>query len=181
MPLEGWVKKLVFCFFLMLCGNVWAVDGISVEAGNGNATDTERVGAIWNFNRNWFTDGDWQVTGFWEAMVGRWRGHSSFGDNQNVTDLGLTPVFRLVQKNPGSLAPYLEGAIGAHLISPDFINGDRRFGSSFQFGDHVGAGIRLGERQQYDLGYRFQHLSNGGIKKPNQGINLNEVHLIYHF
>jgi len=40
---------------------------------------------------------------------------------------------------------------------------------------------RLGEHQQFDLGYRFQHLSNGGIKKPNQGINLNEVHFIYHF
>ena len=175
------MKKLVCCFLLLVCSNVWAVDGISVEAGNGNATDTKRVGAIWNFDRQWFTDGNWQVTGFWETMVGRWRGYSSSGDNQDVTDLGLTPVFRFVQKNPGDVSPYLEGAIGAHFISPDFINGDRRFGSSFQFGDHVGFGVSMGAHQQFDLGYRYQHLSNGGIKAPNQGINLNEIHLIYHF
>jgi lipid A 3-O-deacylase len=162
------MNKLIFWFLVLFSGNVLAVDGMSVEAGNGDATDTTRVGAIWNFDRQWFT-------------VGTWRGHSSFGNNQTVTDLGMTPVFRLEQKNPTSFAPYLEGAIGLHLVSPTFINAQRRFGSSFQFGDHVGAGVRFGEHQQFDLGYRFQHLSNGGIKKPNQGINLNEVHFIYHF
>lgn len=176
------MKKLLISFLaLLVCGNVWAIDGLSVEAGNGDATNTARVGAIWNFDQKWFTDGDWQVAGFWEAMAGNWRGHSSFGSNQTITDVGVTPVFRFEQKNPGAFAPYLEGAIGFHLISPTFINAQRRFGSSFQFGDHVGAGVRFGEHQQFDLGYRFQHLSNGGIKKPNQGINLNEVHLIYHF
>ncbi len=174
------MKKLVF-LALLLSGDVWAVDGMSIEAGNGNATNTARIGAIFNFERKWFTEGDWQVAGFWEAMAGQWRGHSSYGDNQTVTDVGLTPVFRLEQKTPSGIAPYLEGAIGFHLISPDFINAQRRFGSSFQFGDHVGLGVRLGDHHQYDLGYRFQHLSNGGIKKPNQGINLNEAHLIYHF
>ena len=176
------MKKLRwFLCALLFSGNVFAVDGISFEAGNGNATDTARVGAIFNFDRKWFTEGDWQVSGFWEAMAGRWHGHSSYGTNQTVTDLGLTPVFRFQQKNPGAFAPYLEGAIGFHLISPDFINAQRRFGSSFQFGDHVGAGVTLGEYHQFDLGYRFQHLSNGSIKKPNQGINLNEIHFIYHF
>ena len=175
------IMKLVCWLFLLFSGSVWAVDGISVEAGNGKATNTGRAGAIWNFDHPWFTEGSWQVAGFWEAMAGTWRGHSSYGDNQTVTDLGLTPVFRFEQKVPSSVAPYLEGAIGFHLISPAFINAQRRFGSSFQFGDHIGAGVRLGDHQQYDLGYRFQHLSNGGIKQPNQGINLNEVHLIYHF
>ena len=174
------MKQLLLCC-LLLSGNVWAVDGMSVETGHGMYTDTARVGAIFNFERKWFTDGSWQVTGFWEAMAGRWQGHSSAGDNQTVTDLSLTPVFRLVQRAPSSIAPYLEGAIGAHIISPTFINANRRFGSSFQFGDHVGAGVSLGAHQQFDLGYRFQHLSNGGIKQPNEGINLNEIHLIYHF
>lgn len=174
------MNKLLF-LVLLLSGNVWAVDGMSVEAGNGDATNTARVGAVWNFDHPWFTEGNWQVAGFWEAMAGQWQGHSGYGNNQTVTDLGITPVFRFEQKNSGAFSPYLEGAIGFHLISPTFINAQRRFGSSFQFGDHVGFGVRFGEHQQFDLGYRFQHLSNGGIKKPNQGINLNEVHLIYHF
>lgn len=172
----GW-----FLCALLLSGQVWALDGVSFELGNGDHTDTVRAGAIWNWDRKWFTEGDWQVAGFWEATAGTWQGRSSIGNNQTVTDLGLTPVFRLQQKNPASIAPYVEGAIGFHLISPAFIYANRRFGSAFQFGDHLGVGVRLGEHQQFDLGYRYQHLSNGGIKKPNQGINLNQIHFIYHF
>ncbi|HEX5337195.1 MAG TPA: acyloxyacyl hydrolase [Gallionella sp.] len=166
---------------LLLSGNAKAVDGVSFEVGNGDYTDTARVGAIWNWDKQWFTDGDWLVTGFWEATAGVWRGRSSVGNNQTITDLGITPVFRFQQKNPSGIAPYLEGAIGFHMISPTFVYANRHFGSAFQFGDHVGFGVRFGDREQFDLGYRLQHLSNGGIKKPNQGININEVHFAYHF
>ncbi|MBI3223287.1 MAG: acyloxyacyl hydrolase [Nitrosomonadales bacterium] len=166
---------------LLLSANVWAVDGVSFELGNGDYTDTARAGAIWNWDKQWFSEGDWQLTGFWEASVGMWRGRSSIGDNQTVKDLGFTPVFRFQQKHPSGVAPYLEAAIGFHLISPTFIYANRRFGSAFQFGDHIGFGARFGEHQQFDLGYRFQHLSNGGIKKPNQGININQVHFAYRF
>lgn len=172
----GW-----FLGALLLTGNAWAVDGVSFELGNGDYTDTARVGAIWNWDKQWFTEGDWLVTGFWEASAGMWRGRSSIGNNQTITDVGITPVFRFQQKHPSGVAPYLEGAIGAHLISPTYIYANRRFGSAFQFGDHIGFGMRFGEHQQFDLGYRFQHLSNGGIKKPNQGININQVHFSYLF
>ncbi len=158
-----------------------AVDGMSLEFGNGNATDMARLGVNWDWQKQWFTGGDWLLTGFWEATLGGWHGHSAKGNNQNITDLGISPVFRFQQKNPGACAPYLEAAIGFHLISPTFINADRKFGSSFEFGDHAGAGIRFGDHQRFDLGYRFQHLSNGSIKKPNQGINFNQIRLAYHF
>lgn len=158
-----------------------AVDGISVEAGNGNATDMARIGLQWDWQKKWFTGGSWHVSGYWDASLGYWHGHSAAGDNQNITDIGLTPVFRLQQNNPSGVAPYLEGAIGFHLLSRTFINADRKFGSSFQFGDHVGAGIRFGPKGAYDLSYRFQHLSNGGIKEPNQGINFNQIRFAYHF
>lgn len=176
------MKKVIwFLCALLSSGNVLAVDGVSMEVGNGDHTDTVRAGAIFNFERKWFTEGDWQVGGFWEAAAGRWQGRSSIGNNQTITDLSVTPVFRLQQKNPAGISPYLEGAIGFHLISPTFIYANRQFGSAFQFGDHIGAGVRFGDHQQFDLAYRYQHLSNGGIKKPNQGINLNQIHFVYHF
>lgn len=175
------MKKFFFWFLVLFSGSVAAVDGVSVEAGNGDHTDTARVGAIWNFDRQWFTEGDWQLAGYWEAAAGRWQGRSGAGNNQTITDLSVTPVFRLQQKAPSGLSPYLEGAIGFHVISPTFVYANRRFGSAFQFGDHLGVGVRFGDHQQFDLGYRYQHLSNGGIKKPNQGINLNQVHFVYHF
>lgn len=166
---------------LFLSANALAVDGASVEYGNGDATDMTRVGMSWNWDKQWFAEGDWLVTGYWEASLGSWRGKSAAGNNQTVADVGITPVFRLQQKNPGRFAPYAEAAIGFHLITPTFIYANRHFGSAFQFGDHIGAGARFGDRRQFDLGYRFQHLSNGGIKKPNQGINFNQIRFAYHF
>jgi hypothetical protein len=166
---------------LLFCGNVLAVDGMSLEYGNGDATDMARVGLLWNWDKQWFAEGDWHVTGFWEATAGVWSGHSGAGNNQSITDFGITPVFRFQKKIQSGMAPYIEGAIGLHLINPTYINADRKLGSVLQFGDHLGAGVYFGERQQFDLGYRYQHLSNGGIKQPNQGINFNQVRFSYHY
>jgi hypothetical protein len=166
---------------LLFSTGAFAVDGMSVEYGNGDATDMARVGANWKWDKQWFTGGNWLATGFWEASVGRWNGHSAVGNNQTITDFGITPVFRFQQKNQSGFSPYAEAAIGFHLITPTFINADRKFGSAFQFGDHVGFGARFGDRQQFDLGYRFQHLSNGSIKQPNQGINFNQIRFGYQF
>ncbi len=176
------MKKIVgFLCALLLSGNVLAVDGVFVDAGRGQQTNASRVGAIWNMDRQWFAEGDWHVVGYWEASVASLQGKSSSSNNQRVTDLSVTPVFRLQQKNPTSVAPYVEGAIGFNLISPTSVNDGRRLGSAFQFGDHVGFGILFGEHKQFELGYRFQHISNGGIKQPNQGLNLNLLHFVYHF
>ncbi|OGS81673.1 MAG: hypothetical protein A2061_08255 [Gallionellales bacterium GWA2_59_43] len=175
------MKKLALLMgALLFSGNLYALDTVFVEYGNGDAADMARVGAGWDWNKQWFADGNWLVTGSWEASVGTWRGNSVVG-NQTITDIGVTPVFRLQQKHPSGIAPYLEGAIGFHLISPTFIYANRQFGSSFQFGDHLGVGMRFGERQQFDLAYRYQHLSNGGIKQPNQGINFSQIRFAYHF
>lgn len=175
------MKKAGWLLVTLLCsGNVFAVDGVSVEYGSGTATDMGRIAALWDFDKQWLDNGNWLVTGFWEASLGSWRGHNTLGNNRSVTDVGITPVFRLQQKNPNGFAPYAEAAIGLHLISPTSVYVNRQFGSAFQFGDHIGVGVRFGEHQQFDFGYRFQHLSNGGIKKPNQGINFNQVRFTYH-
>ncbi|OGS99391.1 MAG: hypothetical protein A3F73_00810 [Gallionellales bacterium RIFCSPLOWO2_12_FULL_59_22] len=166
---------------LLFSGSVSAVDGASVEYGNGDATDMARAGLICNWDKQWFAEGDWHVTGFWEATLGTWNGHSNAGNNRDIVDIGITPVFRFQKKNPSGMSPYLEGAIGFHLISKTSINADRKFGTAFQFGDHLGAGVLFGDRRQFDLGYRFQHLSNASIKKPNQGINFNQIRFAYHF
>ncbi len=166
---------------LLFSGKALAVDGVSVEYGTGMATDMGRVGALWNFERKWLDSGNWLLTGYWEASLGRWRGHSSVGNNQTITDLGITPVFRLQQRTLSGIAPYAEGAIGFHLITPTYIYTNRHFSTTFQFGDHIGVGVRFGDRHQFDLGYRFQHLSNADIKKPNQGINFNQVRFAYYF
>jgi lipid A 3-O-deacylase len=163
----------LFCFAFQ----ARAVDGISAEAGRGAGADVWRLGAHWNWDKRWFDSGRWHLGAYWEFQLGQWRGE---GKN-TITDIALTPVFRYQRSDLSRVAPYVEAAIGFHLISNTRLDADRRFGSAFQFGDHVGAGVRFGDKGRYDLGIRLQHLSNGGIKKPNAGINFALVRFAYNF
>jgi len=166
---------------LLFSGNAFALDGMSLEYGHGYSTEMGRVAAFWDFDRKWFDNGDWMVTGYWEADLGSWRGHSAVGNNQTITEIGITPVFRFQQRQLSGIAPYLEGGIGLHLIKPTFIYTNRHFSTAFQFGEHIGFGARFGERHQFDLGIRYQHISNADIKKPNQGINFSQIRFAYNF
>jgi hypothetical protein len=80
----------------------------------------------------------------------------------------------------GLVGPFIEAAVGFHLLSHTSI-GDRRMSTAFQFGNHIGVGYRFGAKAHYELGYRFQHLSNASIKRPNPGINFHQIRLQYHF
>ena len=168
---------LAFLGLVFPCETVFAVDSASIEYGTGNGAQMWRVGAQWNWQSRWLQHGNWHMGGYWDAQLGQWSG----SDKNTITDLGLTPVFRYQETQPSGISPYVEGAIGFHLISPVRLEERRGFSSAFQFGDHVGVGARFGERHCYDLGLRFQHLSNAGIKKPNNGINFTQVRFQYHF
>jgi hypothetical protein len=170
-------KKSAVAALALLCAfsvPARAIDGVSVEAGSGtDSVDLWRIGAQWNWQKKWFQSGDWHVGGYWDAQIGQWHGAS------HITDVSLTPTFRL-QKNTG-YGPYLEGAIGFHYLSGKNISNSKQFSTNFQFGDHVGAGFRFGDKGQYDLGLRLQHLSNAGIKHPNPGINFAILRFQYNF
>lgn len=164
---------------------VWAVgtpaqafDGASIEVGNGDGADMARIGVQWDWNKRWFQGQDWHLGGYWDLALGYWHRSSPPGFNDEITEIGLTPVFRLQRNDLKGV--YLEGAIGFHLLSKTSL-GDRRFSTRFQFGDHLGVGYRFGAKRAFDLGYRYQHLSNGSIKRPNNGINFHQVRLQYRY
>ena len=155
-----------------------AVDGIAVEAGNGDGADMGRVALQWDWKSRWFEGKSWHLGGYWDLGVGYWQRDVQPGQNGDITEIGLTPVFRL---QPNDLTgPYAELAVGIHFLSRTSL-GDKRFSTAFQFGDHVGLGYRFGAKGAFDIEYRFQHLSNASIKRPNNGINFNQIRLQYHF
>jgi hypothetical protein len=80
-------------------------------------------------------------------------------------DVNATPIWR---HDMGAV--YVEAGLGVYFLSKTINNDDTRVPSSFEFGSHVGSGIRLGK--DFSLGVGVQHLSNAGIKQPNGGINL---------
>ena len=184
------MKKLCLLLFLSLMATTArAVDSVYVEYREGTSLVSStahaklyRIGATWNWSRSWLNNGDWHVTGFWDVALAQWHGEKSGDNNQTVTDVGITPVFRLARKEGAAIAPYLEaGLLGIHLISPTYLYSDRRFSTAFQFGHILGFGVSLGEHRQFELGFRYQHVSNGDLRLPNDGMDFSLVHLAYRF
>jgi len=162
-------------------GPASAIDGVALELGHGDGTDTNMGrGAIqWDWGKRWFEGQSWHLGGYWDLGLGYWRRDGVLpGQNDEITEIGLTPVFRLQQND--LTGPYAELGIGFHLLSKTSL-GDKRFSTMFQFGDHLGVGYRFGTKGAFDLSYRYQHLSNASIKRPNNGINFNQIRVQYHF
>lgn len=140
------------------------------ELGTGwgdDDTQMYRLGVARDWQQAWFTDGDWQMSGYWLAQIGYWNSDKRNRHNDNLWEVGLTPVLRLAPKATTGLRPYLEAGIGGHVLSDTRI-GERNLSTAWQFGSHVGAGLNCGS---FEIGYRFQHLSNASIKEPNAGID----------
>ncbi|HEY5994731.1 MAG TPA: acyloxyacyl hydrolase [Gallionellaceae bacterium] len=175
-------KLLVLVLFMLAAPCARAVDGVYIEGGEGNNVDMLRIGAFWKWDKTWMYGDNWQITGAWEVAAGGLRGDKPNDNNQDISDIGITPVFHMMRVKGTGITPYVEGGfLGLHLISRAYAYNDRKFGSGFQFGHHLGFGVNFGERREYTLGYRLHHMSNGGIVQPNQGVNLNEIHFAYSF
>ncbi len=180
------IRYLTAAALLAASPAAYAVDSMSFEYGHSDSSNVNvnlyRVSAQWDWNKKLISMGSWHLGGYWETSFGYWDNSNTFGKtHDSIFDVGATPVFRLQPNNSAGFSPYAELGVGLHLLSHTSLSMQRQFGSSFQFGDHVGAGVRFGSKGQYDLGYRYQHLSNAGIKQPNQGVNFNQIRLQYHF
>jgi len=160
-----------------------AVDSVSFDWGRGSEdTDLWRAGVQWNWPQRWFAERSWTLGAYWDLQFGRWTGPGQRRQSENnVWDLGFTPVFRLSRAERTTIAPYAEAAIGFHFLSDLQINYRRLFSTHFQYGDHIGMGARFGPGYRYDAQLRLQHLSNGGLAHPNPGINFLQLRLAYHF
>jgi hypothetical protein len=155
------------------------LDGVAFEAGSGDGLNMGRAAVQWDWRARWLQTSSWHVGGYWDVALGYWnRNDSGPTEHDELFDFGWTPVVRL---QPNGLAgPYIEAGLGLHLLSHSSI-GDKRMSTALQFGSHIGVGYRFGAKRSYQVGYRFQHMSNGGFKKPNPGINFHQVRVQYHF
>lgn len=155
-----------------------AVDSASVEFGNGNKTKMVRIGAQWKWNKQWWQANGAHLGGYWDVTLAHWRG-DRFQNipqaTQNINAIGITPVLRYQRDSLKGF--YAEVGIGAHLLSALYDNNSRQLSTRLQFGDHLGLGYVF--RNKLDLSLKFQHFSNGSIKKPNDGVNFGLIRLSY--
>ncbi len=158
-----------------------AVDSFSLEAAAGeNRTQLLRAAAQWNWDKSWFDSNGTHLSGYWDLSLAMWqenRYKNIEGKTERFADIGFTPVFRFERSN--KKGPYAEAGIGVHLFSELYDNDGHRLATAFQFGDHIGAGYVFSNG--LDLGLKLQHFSNGGIKKPNGGVNFAVLRVAYPF
>ena len=146
------------------------IDNASLEIGGGAKVQMVRVAVQADWSKRWFQSNGWHLGGYWDASLAQWRGNAYRdvdGQHQNITNIGFTPVFRYQRDDLKGW--YGEGGIGVNLLSELYNNDANRLSTAFQFGDHIGAGYVFDN--QWEVGMKIQHFSNGSIKKPNSGVN----------
>jgi lipid A 3-O-deacylase len=154
----------------VLPGAAQAVDSVSLEIGAGKNVQIARVGAQWDWQRQWLPSASGHLGGYWDLTAASWRQgryQGVPGAHRSISDIGLTPVFRYQTNERTGL--YVEAGIGAHYLSSQYDNGGHQLATRFEFGDHLAAGYRFG--QGWEASAKLQHFSNGGVKHPNGGAN----------
>jgi lipid A 3-O-deacylase len=177
-----WLALAVCGGFALASSSAFA-DQFGVQVAGGVADhDVKKVdlGGVWDPGLTWWEIAGYHFTVVGEAHVAYWNLNEQPESHPNIWEFGVTPVFRFI-KSSGWLRPYFEAGVGVRLLSHVQETPDRDFSSSFQFADMVGLGLQFGDHQNYQAAFRFQHLSNAGIKHPNPGINFSEIYLQYNF
>lgn len=171
---------------LLSAGNVLAFDSVTLSYGsswgNHDEVDVYRLGLQRSWKQRWYTDGKWYLSGQWELLAGQWQSDPGNTGTDELQEVGARANTRLYRYPTGEarFQPYFELGLGIHLLSSSQIE-DKDLSTNYQFGSNVGAGVRFGRGHQFEIGWRFMHLSNADIEKPNPGINFNLVHLGYRF
>jgi len=145
-------------------------DSASLEYGIGKDTKLVRVGAQWQWERQWLRSKNGHLGGYWDLSVAKWRQsryQDQFGISRDITAVGLTPIFQY-QAN-GKTGMFGEAGIGVYRLSSLYDNSGHQLSTKFQFGDHLGVGYRF--ENAWEASVKLQHFSNGGIKHPNGGVN----------
>jgi lipid A 3-O-deacylase len=156
-------------------------DQFFVQAGKAEDATALGAGLIWQSGGGRFL-GEGYVSLYWEVSLGRWSAEQADGSRHSswVTQLGVTPVLRWTVGSE-SHRWFIEGGIGANLLLPVYRSREKRFSTSFNFGDHLGVGLQFGEGDRHEVVLRFQHFSNGGIKRPNPGEDFVQVRYVMSF
>ena len=159
----------------------WPPDAAFAQAGAGDRTSSLSVGLQWTWGSEWRIGRELVLSRRWELGLGRWRAEFS-GDGSSwawTTQLSAVPALRLSREERRGL--YAEVGIGPSLLLPIYRSSDRRFTTKLNFQDHVAAGFVWGDQGTHDLGLRFDHYSNGGIRKPNPGVELASIRYTHRF
>ena len=138
--------------------------------GYGNRTNVYGVQAVWApQEENEFLaphDLGLRLT----AQIARWVASDSDAQYHSLTDGSVMAELRYWLSPEAPVRPFVEAGLGLHLLSHVHI-ANRQLGVAFDFGTQVAVGAVFGDNGRYELAAFAHHVSNAGIKDPNDGIN----------
>ncbi|MGE0080348.1 MAG: acyloxyacyl hydrolase [Thiohalomonadaceae bacterium] len=148
-----------------------AFDGLAVSVGDGlGNVEMLRVSLLARQRDHAPDHAGWNLRIHWEFGLACWRAHDSSTGVDEIYNANVTPVLRFSPTGRRGARPYAEFGLGFHVLSDDRIE-DRTLSSTYHFGSHVGVGLVTGGDRRFDLGVRYQHLSNASLETPNPGID----------
>lgn len=170
------LSRLVVSAVLM----VGAERAFAADWSVGVGTGDEGIGKIsliagWDREEPLWQGQKWHLGLRHEVELGIWRiRHAS-----DAAEFGYSPVLRLVRPLSARASRiFVEGSIGLRLISHTRLSPNIGMSTMFQFSDMLGMGYQWGTGQQRTtVGIRATHISNGGIRKPNRGLNFGELYV----
>ena len=176
---NSWKVAIASSLSLIYITNGLKADRMIFETGGGEGVNIVRAGAQWDWEEDILEFLGFSLDAYLQFDYAKWQStkdSSQVGANNSI---GFTPVFRFIRRTDWATI-YLDTSIGVALVSSTQIN-DNGFGSNFQFTDSLSVGAFFGNRRQWGVGYKYNHMSNNSIKLPNNGINFHLLSISYEY
>ena len=152
----------------------------TLSAAGAAEANVRKIGVIagWTQPAPLWQGAQWRLRLRHEVELAAWRVPKA----RDLLELGYSPVLRLERPLRGGQALlFVEGSIGARLLSHTRVAPERSLSTAFQFSDMLGVGVQWGAQGRSTLGLRYQHVSNLGIKRPNPGLDFGQLYYTHRF
>ncbi len=173
-------------------------DGLTVGLGSSIHLDNQkadltayRTSLIWDWNKPLVTFSSWQLGGYFDLALNYWKSNLGSSDTRSpgaseITAASFTPVFRLEPISNSGLSVFIDAGVGLSHLSDKDIQQEKQvsainMGGRSQFETRVMAGVKFGEKQQYEVAYGWYHYSNANLHDINEGIDFQLIHFGWRF
>jgi hypothetical protein len=92
-------------------------------------------------------------------------------DSQDVYLFCIVPRARYHLIKNGGFRPFVFATVAPSYLSETTL-GDQHLGGHFTFNNSFGIGVRMGDEKAWSLSWCWRHISNAGLFKPNNGIDV---------
>lgn len=148
-------------------------DSYELLLRHGESGDSEQRDGI-GFRLPASLQGDWrgwQLSLRPEFELGHFHRSDAAAGPRDLNEAGALGVFRIAD-HTGRIRPFAEIGLGLAWFDHTAL-GTRDFSTHAQFTESLSLGVGFGDR--WLAGWQYVHYSNGDIKLPNDGIDLNQV------